>query len=265
MKNVWLTYSWLDNDNEDVDYLAQELKARGYNVYMDKIVIPAGRRHWEIIGDKIDKECDALIIYATQNSLNSQPCKEEMFYGLEKALSNKKNEFSLISLLPESVDKELLPIFVKSRLYISLEDPYCIQIMCDAIEGKVTNPIRDNIEPFYYKWHSMEDAEVLEIRPRAGVWATPFAGIYYDEAERIDWFETGYLRHGPKGSPSNIHWSTNQIKKFNYEAGDGKKYAFISIANQSTPTHSIYVKFSQRPNSQIVFGDWGTDNAYFHG
>jgi len=264
VKNIWITYSWLDNDNEDVDYLAQELTARGYNVYMDKIVIPAGRRHWEIIGNKIDKDCDALIIYATQNSINSQPCKEEMFYGLEKALSKKQSEFPLISLLPSSTDKELLPMLGKSRIYISLEDPCYIQKLCDGIEGKVSNPIRENIEPFYYKWHSVEDAEVLEIRPRAGVWGNPFVGVNFDEAERLNWFDTGWLRHGPKGSTSKINWVTNQIKKFIYEPGDGIKYSIISIANQATPTHSIYVQFSQLPNSQIVFGDWGTDNAYIH-
>ena len=33
---VWLTYAWLDNAEQDVDYIAQELRRLGLNVQLDR-------------------------------------------------------------------------------------------------------------------------------------------------------------------------------------------------------------------------------------
>ncbi len=35
MATVWLTYAWQDNENSDVDFVAQELEAGGLTVKLD--------------------------------------------------------------------------------------------------------------------------------------------------------------------------------------------------------------------------------------
>ena len=72
-KKVWLSYAWIDNQDQDVDFVVQELEARGLDVRIDRTSIGAGRRLWEQIESFITSpnECDAWLWYATQNSLTA--------------------------------------------------------------------------------------------------------------------------------------------------------------------------------------------------
>lgn len=54
MKTVWITYAWADNDHGDVDFVAQELKAAGLTVKLDRWNIEAGKRLWEQISHFIE-------------------------------------------------------------------------------------------------------------------------------------------------------------------------------------------------------------------
>jgi len=89
MATVWLTYAWGDNRQQDVEFVAQELKDAGIEVKLDRWNIQAGKRLWEQIENFIQerKSCDAWVIYATQNSLGSEPCKEEYAYALDRAIN----------------------------------------------------------------------------------------------------------------------------------------------------------------------------------
>ena len=84
MAAIWITYAWKDNENEDVDFIAQELQLAGLTVQLDRWNIGAGKRLWEQIETFIVKpdQSDAWVLIATQNSLQSEPCKEEFSYAL---------------------------------------------------------------------------------------------------------------------------------------------------------------------------------------
>ena len=49
MTKIWITYSWEDNKNNEVDFIAQELERNGAQVRLDRWDINAGRRLWEQI------------------------------------------------------------------------------------------------------------------------------------------------------------------------------------------------------------------------
>src|SRR5689334_16947999 len=99
MATIWITYCWEDNKNRDVDFLAQELQAAGLTVKLDRWTLGAGKRLWEQIEKHIQdsKESDAWLIYATQNSLGSQACREEFSYALDRALQSRTETFPVIA------------------------------------------------------------------------------------------------------------------------------------------------------------------------
>ena len=105
---IWITYSWKDNKDQDVDFIAQELNVAGLEVKIDKWKIQAGKRLWEQIENFIqnEDECNAWIFFATINSLGSEACKEEYAYALDRALKSRGNNFPIIGLFQSSVDEE---------------------------------------------------------------------------------------------------------------------------------------------------------------
>ena len=42
MATIWITYAWNDNENNDVDFVAQELGKKGVIVKLDRWEIRAG-------------------------------------------------------------------------------------------------------------------------------------------------------------------------------------------------------------------------------
>jgi len=125
MATIWITYAWNDNSGGDVDFAAQELTRSGLTVKLDRWNIGAGRRLWEQIERFITdpNQCDAWLLYATQNSLGSEPCKEEFAYALDRALRSRGNPFPIIGLFPSTIDNQLIPAGLRTRLYVSITDP----------------------------------------------------------------------------------------------------------------------------------------------
>src|SRR5579883_2376633 len=116
MANIWITYAWADNASGDVDFYAQELVRAGLKVKLDRWNISAGRRLWEqiekFIGD--EAESDAWLIIATDNSLASEPCKEEFAYALDRALGKRGNAFPVIALFPGPANPDLIPAAIRT-------------------------------------------------------------------------------------------------------------------------------------------------------
>ena len=106
MSTIWVTYAWDDNTQCDVDFVAQELVRVGVQVKLDRWNIRAGRRLWEQIERFIQEETesDAWLIYATQNSLGSEACKEEFSYALDRVFNGRGNNFPVIAVFPGPVD-----------------------------------------------------------------------------------------------------------------------------------------------------------------
>jgi hypothetical protein len=77
-KRLWLSYSWKDNVDEDVDFVAQEIEKRGVEVHQDRFVLVAGQRLWPQIEAAISdpQRSDAWAIFLTDNSLRSEPVRE---------------------------------------------------------------------------------------------------------------------------------------------------------------------------------------------
>ena len=75
---LWLTYAWVDNEAEQVDYIAQEIGRCGIEVHIDRTRLVAGQRLWPQLDKAISKpeNSDAWAIYATENSLRSEACLE---------------------------------------------------------------------------------------------------------------------------------------------------------------------------------------------
>ena len=123
MAVVWLTYSWADNEDQDVDYIAQELTRAGLTVRLDRWELEAGKRLWEQIAGFVGgpARTDAWIL-STGNSLSSERCKEELYYAVERALATWGDPFPIVALFSSTADIDLLPPALKIRLNISLEE-----------------------------------------------------------------------------------------------------------------------------------------------
>ena len=144
MKKLWITYSWADNEDQDVDFVARELSDVGIDVKLDRWTLRTGARLWDQIQEFISSEeqCDGWLLVATENSLASEPCREEFAYALDRALNKRGKVFPVIALFPRRVDDELVPPAIKVRLHVSLTDPDWKERIKSALEQRDPNVTR---------------------------------------------------------------------------------------------------------------------------
>ncbi len=178
MAKVWITYAWSDNQQGDVDFIAQEIQQSGEEVKLDRWNISAGTKLWPQIEKFIcsDEESDAWVLIATNNSLSSEPCKEEFAYALDRALNSRGGNFPVIGLFLGPVDESLIPAGIRTRLYVSVTDPDWKERILAAAEGRLHQAQQVNVQPFHVHVHENQPGNkpfAIEVRPRAGVWA-PF-------------------------------------------------------------------------------------------
>lgn len=257
MATLWLTYAWADNEVSDVDFVAQELETDGVRVKLDRWTLGAGKRLWtqieKFIGDP--EQCDAWAMYVTQNSLGSEPCKEEYAYALDRALRTRGGEFPIIGIFPASVDRSLVPAGLATRLYVSLRDPDWKERIIAAAENRAPRTGRPSIEPFFVEVHENHPAVdrryAIEVRPRGGTWSPFFAAVPRSEKDRVN----GYLRHGPKAVPS-----TGGVLLLHREFEEAGVWV-MSAENEATPTQSYYVHCDELP-SEMRFGGLGAQPQY---
>lgn len=201
MATVWLTYAWDDNKSQDVDFVAQELTAAGLTVKLDRFNIQAGKRLWDQIANFITNtaESDARVMYATQTSLGSEPCKEEFAYALQRALETRGEAFPVIGLFPATVDKALIPPGIRTRLYTSLTDPDWKERIKAAAERRAPQIALATLQPYFIKVHQQTIPSLppfyIEVRPRAGVWAPFFAAVPLAEQRKLDQIWRGPAGH----------------------------------------------------------------------
>jgi hypothetical protein len=250
LKKVWITYAWDDNQDGDVDFIAQEINGDNIHVQLDRWDITSSGRLWEQIDRYISnpEESDAWIFIASQKSLNSEKCKEEYYYALERALSSRTNKFPLITIFLSEVEQELLPSGIKIRLYVSIHDPDWKERVISAIENRAPSITHKELDPFVVKiycGYSGERPNVIEVRPRAGTWAPFLSAI--PETER-SWVKP-YLVWGPKDNPIQSAVLNNyrtELKR------NGESWVMVAD-NPASPTHSYYFWCSKFP-SEFLFG-----------
>lgn len=249
MPTLWITYAWADNESGDVDFIAQELSRSGIEIKLDRWNIRAGNRLWEQIEQFITSKnhSDAWMLIATQNSLSSQPCKEEFAYALDRALSTRGATFPVIGLFPGPTDNSLIPAGIKTRLYVSLTDPDWMERIKSAVEGRSPNVSRPDVSPYSLTIHRGHPSgkTVVEVRPRAGHWAPVFAGVPLPERDTAK----PWLFVEAAGSISGTGMVAGPVEQVSQDGN----WWLVSINHQATPIQSLYVWMDRLP-SRLAFG-----------
>jgi hypothetical protein len=250
MTKVWLTYAWDDNLGKDVEFIAQELSDAGLTVLRDKWDLKAGRRLWTQIDAAITdpNKSDAWLIYATQNSLTSSACQEELAYALDRALKIRGEEFPILALFPGDVGESLIPGAIRTRLYVATTNDDWVELIVAGAEGRVSKISRPRQEPFDISTHKgvvAQEPFVIEMRPRAGFWAPFMYGIPAAEADRVK----PRLTHGAHGVIPEVFMLAMSDPAV---TSDGKWVA-VEADSPATPTMSYYLHCAELP-SEILFG-----------
>lgn len=257
MATVWMTYAWGDNDQGDVDFVAQELVGAGVNVKLDRWNLGAGKRLWEQIERFIQdpRESDAWIFYATQTSLTSEPCREELAYALDRALRARGETFPVIGLVAGAVDNSLLPAAIRTRLYVSLADPNWKERIRAAAERRPPAIGAPRLEPYAMQLHGDPTTGpfVIEVRPRAGSWSPFVAAIPMSERDRV---KMGTM-HGPRGRPPMM----GALMGVREGASDDGKWWIRESMNEATPTQSYFIRCAAVP-SHLAFGEPGGSGQF---
>ncbi len=251
MPSIWITYAWDDNIQSDVDYVAQELGRFGVHVTRDLWNIRAGRRLWERIERFIQEEAesDAWMIYATQNSLGSDACKEEFSYALARAVERRGTNFPVIALFPGPVDKSLIPAGNQARLCVSLTDSEWKERVRAAAEGQNPSLARPQLEPFTIRIHRADSATGhqldIEVRPREGAWSPFFAAVPLPEKDRVQ----PCIMHGPRGKPPQ----GGALPDTGEAPSSNDAWWVMFAQNEATPAQSYYISCIELP-SRLAFG-----------
>jgi hypothetical protein len=251
MATVWLSYAWDDNTDGDVDFVAQELEKAGVNVRLDRFAIQAGHRLWEQIASGIqDSATNGWILFASQNSLNSEPCKEEFAYALDRALVSRGEKFPIIGVFQGSYDYDLIPLAIRTRLYVSLTDPDWKERIVASVESRTPQITRPIVDPFSIIVYALADAGgriAIEVRPRAGSWSPFLAGIPIHEKDIV----SHQIRQAPSGKlPGPGPYIRNGYASS--LSSDGQWW-IESEQRECTPTQSFFIYCNQLP-SKLAFG-----------
>jgi len=258
MAIVWITYAWADNQHNDVDFVAQELEQAGLTVKLDRWNLGAGRRLWEQIERFICEpdQSDAWLLVATNNSLDSEPCKEEFAYALDRALESRGGTFPVIALFLTHTDPSLIPAGIRTRLHVSITDPDWKERIVAAAERRAHATSRPDVEPFYLHVHQLQGRSkplAIEVRPRAGVWAPFIARIPMAEKERVQ----PSIMIGPRDVPTD----SGMLMNCGEEPSPDNSMWLMYAGNQSTPTESYFIWCKELP-SKLVFGVNGREPQF---
>ena len=209
-KKLWLTYAWADNENSDVEFIAQEIECQSVTTLIDRHQLIAGQRLWQQIGDQISnpEKCDAWAFYVTENSLASEPCREELEYAVGRALQMRGGSFPVIGIFPTPLPSEILPASIRSRLYVCLTDDDWLERVRSGALGQTPQVSRQNIPPLHIGKYDHNGSTWIEARPRAGRWAPIILGVKMQNESVF-----AKLTHGPAGVPGGsgmAHISTGE-------------------------------------------------------
>ncbi|MGN6094138.1 MAG: toll/interleukin-1 receptor domain-containing protein [Luteibacter jiangsuensis] len=244
-----MTYAWADNKDGDVDFIAQDLEHKGLTVKLDRWNIGAGRRLWEQIESFIQQpaESDAWVLYATQASLGSEPCREEYAYALDRALTQRSGTFAVAAIFPGTIDASILPAGLRTRLCVSLTDRDWAERIAAAVEGRAHSVARINVEPFFTVTRSRADGGYnIEVRPRAGTWVPFTAAIPKGEEAEVQMsLSRGAAggKHLDSGVLAGVGWGTSP---------DGQWF-YWHCQEEATPTVAYYIHCSKLP-TELLFG-----------
>jgi hypothetical protein len=253
MAKLWLTYAWKDNEDQDVDHVIGELKAVGLEVVFDRAHLIPGQRLWPQIDKGIsDPETDGWAILATENSLNSEPCLEELAYALDRALRTRGAEFPLIGIFPAPIDRSKIPSALATRLYVNLQQSNWARLVADGVERQRPAVGASSIVPFVAKFHRHDGQMVLEIRPRSGRWYPGVVGVQKDGPLKVF-----TIMPGPSGHPT----LSGMVHKGSGQSQDGQ-WEFTVAHHAIDALNALYVKFDGDLKGEIMIGGGDEGERY---
>jgi hypothetical protein len=252
MTKLWLTYAWKDNQDQDVDHVISELQRVGLEVEFDRAHIIPGQRLWPQIDKGIlDPATDAWAILATENSLNSEPCLEELAYALDRALRTRGTDFPLIGIFPAPIDRALIPSAIATRLYVTLQQPNWALLVAAGAQKRKPGVATGAVPPFVAKFHTVDGSAVLEIRPRSGRWCPCIVGVPKDGPLKV-----GMVMPGPSGHPT----LSGMVSR---GSGENDNWSFVSAHHAVDALNSLYVTFEGPLRGEILFGSGEQGGEYF--
>jgi len=243
--NIWITYTWKDNEKGNFDYIIQELKAIGIESRYDKIELIPGRHLWDQIGDKIiNGPFSAWCYLITPESLKSKPCKEELAYALHRAMSDKNDDYPLIGLV-HGVSISDIPPALKVRLCVNLADPNWKEQIKAGIEAKPPQSETTSQTQFIYQTYKKDTSITIEVKPRFG------EVMYWRFAipKNVKVIKWGY---GPAGGGSISGSKTNSLEGLQGKA-NGVPTTYFGTGDKLSPGISAYVVLDEIPDF-IGFG-----------
>lgn len=238
-KTLWVTYAWVNNEGLDVDHIISQLKKAAIEVNFDRMQIIAGQRLWPQINKAI-LASDAWAIVATENSLKSEPCQEELAYALDKALRAKGSTFPIIGIFPKPIDRSLVPSAIATRLYVSLQDKDWVERVKSGVEQTSPKIDEPGTDDFVANVHG---SDTLEIRPRSGRWYPAIVAVKKDSKSQIK-----SVVSGPAGRPPGATITAGN----DFEASNGWKG--FRIHHEITNLRSMYATFTDGFPDEIAFG-----------
>ena len=250
MKNVWLTYAWADNEDEDIDFIIQELDKTNLHIKFDRRNLIPGQRLWTQIGGAITdpEQCDAWGVVLTANSLKSERCIEELSYALDRALTSNGEQFPMFALIHKISASEMPPA-LKIRLSIPLESNNWADQVVAAANKEAVGFTPENVSDFVLREHVGGDLIYLEIRPRFDR-ISPFQiAVEYSEKESGNVRGRGF---GPSGQipQSSVLYVTTEGEG---NLPDGTRVWVWGANNEATSTSSYFLSYEIRPK-RIWFG-----------
>jgi hypothetical protein len=262
MTRLWLTYAWKDNEDQDVDHVIRELERVGLEVAFDRAHIIPGQRLWPQIDKGIlDPATDAWAILATENSLSSEPCLEELAYALDRALRTRGTDFPLIGIFPAPIDRALIPSAIATRLYVTLQQPDWALLVAAGAQKRKPGAATGTVPPFVAKFYDGDGSPVLEIRPRSGRWYPCIVGVPKDGALKV-----GMVMPGPSGHPTlsgMVSTGSGEIVLSSRGSGENDRWSFVSAYHAIDALNSLYVTFEGPLRGEIVFGSGEEGGEYF--
>ena len=251
MKKLWLTYAWKDNEDQNLDYIVQELDKLDLEVKFDRRNLIPGQRLWDQIGTQISdpSHCEAWGILLTSNSLKSGPCIEELAYALDRAIEAKGGHFPMFALMTDSITSKDLPPSLKVRLCIPLTNNDWKKQVEAACHQRPTGFTPQNLSDFVMTEHITDNGFCLEIRPRFDRIAPVAIVVDLDEKQSGNVFGSSL---GPAGIIPTGFVAFSRIDS-ETTLTDGTKAWVWGADNETNSTYSYFLSYKSRPK-RIWFG-----------
>ena len=218
----------------------QELRVVGVEATYDRIAIVPGQRLWDQIAARITTDpIDGWAYLITSNSLVSEPCREELAYALDRALTTKGGRFPLIGLL-HGVRIAEVPPALKVRLCVSLANPNWKEEVKAGLDGRA--PVVPDASQTQYVWQihqcyrGVPTAIAVEVRPRFGE-IMYWRFIVPTSASVTQW------GHGPSGGGS-ISWTKLMCVEGGSGNINGTPVTWFGSGDKLSPGISAYVVFN---------------------